>query len=568
MADLVGDHIDKQLGNYRLLRLLRQESATDVYLGEHIFLKTQATIKVLHAQIEQEVLETFLAETRNIARLKHPNILRVLEFGVEDKIPFLVTDYTTRGSLRQLYPRGMCVPLANVASYVKQVAAALQYIHDQGLSHCGVRPEHMLLGHQNRILLSDFNLSIDALDQRDPRKQDERDEELAYMAPEQLQGHPGPASDQYALAVAVYEWLSGELPFQVFSGEQAGRKLTPTSLDTKLPAIPPELTQVLMIALDQEPEQRFSSVAAFARAFEQISGPPQPLSSTTQNGASEITTGPQVRVQPLTTGVKAPKKRGFTLGIAISLFLFILVLAGGIVGYNVGLFSPIRQTIPTMTAIQAAKTVAARATQQAVATFTARSTQEIYATATSGSPFINDPLNDKSASTWQDIQAKTYGCTFSGGAYHMHVPNANTYLACGEQKNVFHNFAFEVEMSVIKGDGGGIVFRSDSDHTHFYVLRLITGGSQSFLDVAAYSSAKGQTTIQDIRDTISSTNGHTFNLLTAIAYEHSFYFYLNKQFLMTFQDATRNDGIMGLYVLNNNNPATEVVFRNAKIWKL
>src|ERR1700681_4032294 len=113
MADRVGQHI----GNYRLTRLLGQGGFAEVYLGEHIYLKTQAAIKVLMTQLSVNDMEDFVNEARTIANLIHPNIVRVLEFGVEEKTPFLVMDYAPNGTLRNRHPKGTLVPLATVVSY-------------------------------------------------------------------------------------------------------------------------------------------------------------------------------------------------------------------------------------------------------------------------------------------------------------------------------------------------------------------------------------------------------------------------------------------------------------------
>src|SRR5579872_3183557 len=99
----MGDRIGQKLGNYRLIRLLGQGGFAEVYLGEHIYLETPAAIKVLHAQIADEDVEHFRTEARTIARLVHPHIVRVLEFGVEGLTPFLVVDYAPNGSLRTHY---------------------------------------------------------------------------------------------------------------------------------------------------------------------------------------------------------------------------------------------------------------------------------------------------------------------------------------------------------------------------------------------------------------------------------------------------------------------------------
>src|SRR5690348_2402326 len=85
--------IGQQLGNYRLVHLLGRGSFADVYLGEHIHLNTQAAIKVLDMRLTNEDMSDFLNEARTIARLKHPSIIQVMEFGVERNIPFLVMEY-------------------------------------------------------------------------------------------------------------------------------------------------------------------------------------------------------------------------------------------------------------------------------------------------------------------------------------------------------------------------------------------------------------------------------------------------------------------------------------------
>src|ERR1700680_91481 len=91
----------QQLGNYRLTRLLGQGGFAEVYLGEHEYLKTKAAIKVLQAQMTPQELQNFLTEAQTIATLKHPNIVRVLEFGVDrqEVLPFLVMDYAAGGTL-------------------------------------------------------------------------------------------------------------------------------------------------------------------------------------------------------------------------------------------------------------------------------------------------------------------------------------------------------------------------------------------------------------------------------------------------------------------------------------
>ena len=200
MADRVGQH----LGNYRLVSLLGQGGYAEVYLGQHVRLDLQAAIKVLHTHLSEREAEHFQQEAQTIAKLTHPSIVRILDYDVQDGVPFLVMDYGPGGSLRRRYPKGTVVPLPQIVSYVKQVAIALQYAHEQKFIHRDVKPENMLLGRLEEVLLSDFGLAALSHSSGSQSLQ-EAIGTLPYMAPEQIEGHPRPASDQYALAVTVYE---------------------------------------------------------------------------------------------------------------------------------------------------------------------------------------------------------------------------------------------------------------------------------------------------------------------------------------------------------------------------
>src|SRR5579859_1367167 len=177
---------ERQLGNYRLIGLLGKGGFADVYLGEHVYLKTQAAIKILHTHITPDNLESFITEAQTIGRLRHPHIIRVLDFGVQNNTPFLVMDYAPRGTLRQRHPKGSRLPLSTIVPYVKQVAEALQYAHHQKLIHRDIKPENMLLGPTDEILLSDFGIATTAQSSRYQLTQ-EVVGTRSYMAPEQIQ---------------------------------------------------------------------------------------------------------------------------------------------------------------------------------------------------------------------------------------------------------------------------------------------------------------------------------------------------------------------------------------------
>jgi serine/threonine protein kinase len=127
---LVQNWQGKQLGNYRLVRLVDRGGFAQVYLGEHVHLQTQAAIKVLHARLSRQDQESFLAEAQMIAHLRHPHIIQVLEFGIEEGIPYLVMDYAPGGTLRQRYHSGVTLTPLRILPYLKQLASALQFAHE------------------------------------------------------------------------------------------------------------------------------------------------------------------------------------------------------------------------------------------------------------------------------------------------------------------------------------------------------------------------------------------------------------------------------------------------------
>ncbi len=277
MVERMRDRVGQQLGNYRLLRLLGRGGFAEVYLGEHVYLKSQAALKILHTLLKEEDAEVFLREAQTLVRLTHSHIVRVLDFAIDDGIPFLVMEYATGGTLRQRHAKGARLPLESILPYVQQVASALEYAHDQRLIHRDVKPENMLLGPRDEVLLSDFGLAMLAPQMLSPYSTHAEVQQVAgtspYLAPEQLQGRPQAASDQYALGVVVYEWLCGRPPFSGTPIEVAMQHLSmpPPSLREQVPELSPAVEQVVLRALAKDPKDRFVAVLEFAHTLEEAS---------------------------------------------------------------------------------------------------------------------------------------------------------------------------------------------------------------------------------------------------------------------------------------------------------
>ena len=272
----MANRIGQQLGNYQLLRLLGQGGFAEVYLGQHIHIHLQAAIKVLHTQLGQNYQAEFLQEANTIARLKHPHIIRILDFGVEsrDLTPYLIMDYAPYGTLRNSHPKGSIVPLVTVFAYIKQIAQALQYAHDRHLIHRDLKPENLLVGENGEILLSDFGIAALAHSTSTMQTATYAGT-IPYSAPEQILGKPRRESDQYALGIILYEWLTGDRPFKGTMTEIVSQHLgaPPNPIQEKVPDIPSAVESVIMRTLAKDPHQRFDSIQTFADALEQAFTP-------------------------------------------------------------------------------------------------------------------------------------------------------------------------------------------------------------------------------------------------------------------------------------------------------
>jgi serine/threonine protein kinase len=267
---MTGERIGQQVGNYRLTQVLGQGGFAEVYLGQHQRLPMQAAIKILLTHIaDDNAVRRFQQEARTIATLVHPHIVRILDFDIKQGLPFLVMEYAPNGSLRHRYPKGSQLPVSTVVAYVKQIAQALQYAHGHDFIHRDIKPENMLLDATGRLVLSDFGIAT-IVQHTSSFDHQTIAGTTPYMAPEQLQGKPCAASDQYALGITVYEWLTGSQPFKGSPTEVAMQHLltSPPPLRHYNATLLPAIEKVVLTALEKDAAHRFPHVEAFAHALE------------------------------------------------------------------------------------------------------------------------------------------------------------------------------------------------------------------------------------------------------------------------------------------------------------
>ena len=297
MANRVG----QELNAYRLIRLLGWTSSAEVYLAEHVVSRKQVVLKLLRVALSEDDLDSFTIASRAITGLVHPHIIEIPEIGIADRensFPVLVMEYAPNGTLRQHYPIGSRLPLTTVLPYVRQIAEALHYAHLQKLIHADVKPENILLGSNNQILVSDFSIALISSISSSAIAVNST---TAYLAPEQIRGQSYPTSDEYALGVMVYEWLSGELPFSGSLSEMANQHLftSPPPLRIKIPDISSTVEEVVLTALAKDPKSRFANLLAFANALEQAGQPVHHYSSAFPS----LTVPPDMPTLPAVVGM-------------------------------------------------------------------------------------------------------------------------------------------------------------------------------------------------------------------------------------------------------------------------
>jgi tRNA A-37 threonylcarbamoyl transferase component Bud32 len=240
-----------------------------VYKARHKELDRPVALKILPPEVYSDptFAERFEREARTLARLDHPNVVRVYDAGRSGGRYYLVMELVDGVDLRQMIRAGRVEPREALA-IVGQVCDALQYAHDQGVVHRDVKPENILVDRQGRVKIADFGLA--KLLGREPgaytlTRSDQAMGTLHYMAPEQVE-HPlavDHRADIYSLGVVFYELLTGELPLGRFQPPSAK-----VAVDVRL-------DDVVLRTLEKEPERRYQHASDVKVAVGDASRPAQ-----------------------------------------------------------------------------------------------------------------------------------------------------------------------------------------------------------------------------------------------------------------------------------------------------
>jgi serine/threonine protein kinase len=517
MVDSREERVGQQCNGYRLTRLLGRGTYGSVYLAEHSAHSSLAAVKVLHLPMTgRDHGVAFINEARMI-RLQHPYIVPILDFGVmrSDGFPFLIMGYATGGTVRACYPRGTKLPWPVIDNYVQSIGSALQYAHDHNIIHRDVKPENILVCSDGSVQLSDFGIARIVEQNTASMGSHSPVGTPAYMAPEQSQGKACYASDQYALAIVVYEWLAGRRPFQGSYVEVAiqHRMDSPPRLCELCPEVSPQIERVVFRALAKRPEDRFPSVRDFAQALhnamavspfmqqaEEYSTVPgaveRPMTDmlaetiTPAKKSAEQSSGERQSVPTQFTPQTSPSgeqrlsmKPRVTRRISpvmwLSMLLVVIALGPLLMVFRPSFLpgqlqakqvtpSPTRQVTPSPT-----RQVTPSPTRQVTPpptmqvhppqttptpdpTPVPQNPQQVYQQFTAGTPTKRDMALDGTVWPWFNA-APTFGsCGFEQGAYHA-AAHVGTFASCIASNDQYTTFAFQAQVSIQSGDAAGLI---------------------------------------------------------------------------------------------------------------
>ena len=247
------------MNRYRLDHLIAEGGFAQVWRAYDKELQRIVAVKIPKPS-RLESTESFLAEARRVARLKHPGIVPVHDVGVEHGNCFIVSEYVEGGSLGDQLARFRPAP-EQVVRWITEIADALEYAHLHGVIHRDIKPANILIDHHGRALLADFGIAQSA------NKTGSFAPSLGtlrYMAPEQLEGLSAtPASDVFSLGLVLHEALAGKLPYSSDSPSVVRREIGQGLHKAVSQAIPGRLRPVCEKALNREPQKRHTSAAHF-----------------------------------------------------------------------------------------------------------------------------------------------------------------------------------------------------------------------------------------------------------------------------------------------------------------
>ncbi|HLZ81418.1 MAG TPA: serine/threonine-protein kinase, partial [Ktedonobacteraceae bacterium] len=271
---MLSEHIyqGKRIDNYRVLAEISSSPTSSVFLVEHpYYSQNSLVIKLFHIEhVSNQKRELFLQEVQLLKKIKHAHILPILDAGIFEDMPYYVTDYAIKGSLRNLLDlqSPQLLGIQESLAILRVVGQTLQITHQMNILHGNLKPENILFHNSGDVLLTDF--SIVTLQDTSNAEHDHKSNSYPYLAPEQFLGRMNKESDQYALGCIAYELLTGQVPFSATSYARFKQKHTteqvivPTQRNLLLPV---SCEEVILKALEKKSDDRYPAIKNFVSAL-------------------------------------------------------------------------------------------------------------------------------------------------------------------------------------------------------------------------------------------------------------------------------------------------------------
>lgn len=265
----------REFAGYSIVRNLAGGGMTRLYVA----LNKQRDRVVIRCLTDEwakrwKVRRTFFRTAEIIGKLNHPNIVKLLEAGTENGIPFMALEYIESRTLRDLILYRDALLTDNVLSLMRQLAAALLYIHNSGYLHLDIKPENILVRNDGHVVVIDFDLALPV------KRWSKRIRQLpgtpSYIAPEMLTKHiVDEASDIYSFGVTAYEMLTFHKPFEGDKIEQVRAAqidpaIPPTKLRQHNASVPVALENLILKCLAKKPADRYPSMSLVIRDLEAL----------------------------------------------------------------------------------------------------------------------------------------------------------------------------------------------------------------------------------------------------------------------------------------------------------
>ncbi len=272
---MAGEELINQVlgrGQYQIRSVLGKGGMATVYLARQASMERDVAVKVMAPELadDEQFVARFEHEAQLIARLQHPHILPVIDFGREGKHIYIVMQLVRGGSLDDRLSRGP-LPLPLAGRMLGQIASALTFAHEQGIVHRDLKPNNVLLDERDNAYLTDFGIAKMLAGTTKLTATGNVLGTPAYMAPEQWRGDPVDArTDIYALGIMLYEMVLGQLPFQGDTPYTLMYKHfndPPPPPREKNPSLDPRVEAVILRALAKNPDDRYPSAEAMAEDF-------------------------------------------------------------------------------------------------------------------------------------------------------------------------------------------------------------------------------------------------------------------------------------------------------------